>query len=350
MWMCMLMMVCCLAVVVAQSTCPVAPAVPGDRRKDKERLVLATYNVEWLFDGVNDKLAPWDGEAGAMAHLRNVARDMDVIGADVFVLQEVEDCTVLETLRKALIDGSQYRGYLVQGTETATGQDVALLSKIDPIIDLYRTSARAPYPNPSGSCRQVKTPDDTGVSKHFITKLRLTENVTIGLVGLHLIAWPTDKTRCAKREAQAAVISSAVKGIKGVQGTVVLGDYNDYSSSVPDARGDVPTSRVVDIIKSSTTPALIEAGSFMPRSRRVSHRYGSLTSMIDHCLLSPSLVPYLRTVSTLTELSASDHYPLVMTFNFSSASAPEAAEQTLSPTTWWAIAFAVVLIIIGTRL
>lgn len=38
-----------LIVTQAQQQCPNAPASPQDRRVDKTKLTIATYNVEWLF-------------------------------------------------------------------------------------------------------------------------------------------------------------------------------------------------------------------------------------------------------------------------------------------------------------
>lgn len=37
------------AVVAAQTECPQAPESPQDRRSDKSKLTIATYNGEWLF-------------------------------------------------------------------------------------------------------------------------------------------------------------------------------------------------------------------------------------------------------------------------------------------------------------
>ena len=34
--------------------CPAAPAAPGDRRRSPTSLRLATWNAEWLFDGIED--------------------------------------------------------------------------------------------------------------------------------------------------------------------------------------------------------------------------------------------------------------------------------------------------------
>jgi hypothetical protein len=38
-----------LSLALAQKECPNAPSSPQDRRTNKDSLVIATYNAEWLF-------------------------------------------------------------------------------------------------------------------------------------------------------------------------------------------------------------------------------------------------------------------------------------------------------------
>jgi hypothetical protein len=53
---------------------------------------------------------------------------------------------------------------------------------------------------------------------------------TIFTTGAHLIAFPTDKSRCAQREAQATVLARAIeselRAAPHLQ-VVLLGDFND---------------------------------------------------------------------------------------------------------------------------
>ena len=55
-------------------------------------------------------------------------------------------CSLLRRLNSKLGPTGGYRGYLIAGTDTNTGQNVALLTRVDPVTTLYRTSATSPYP------------------------------------------------------------------------------------------------------------------------------------------------------------------------------------------------------------
>eukprot|EP01064_Diplonema_japonicum_P020582 TRINITY_DN3018_c0_g1_i3.p1 TRINITY_DN3018_c0_g1~~TRINITY_DN3018_c0_g1_i3.p1 ORF type:complete len:753 (+),score=184.94 TRINITY_DN3018_c0_g1_i3:53-2260(+) len=319
------------AMALGQGTCPTAPAVPEDRRANKNKAIICSYNLKWLFDGVNDRVSPWDVPQ-AEAHIVEVAAGMDQVNADVYILEEVEDCTVVEAMRKKMTNGDDYKVYIVKGTDSYTGQDVALLTKIDPIIDLYRSKAKEAFPVTGGTCSSPSSPGTTGVSKHLATKIQLRPNLIVGIVGVHLLAWPTDKTRCSKREAQAKVIAAIATEVSiGAQGVMVMGDFNDYSGTLLDVKDHIPVSRTLEIIKEATTPPMHEAAVAVAKADRSTHGTGSLGSMIDHVLMSQSLVPYIESVAILHNITASDHFPVVVVLNFETP-VPDTATPTAAPT------------------
>ena len=53
------------------------------------------------------------------------------IDADIVHFNEVEDCRVLRLLMD-MLPGHGYRAYLVPGTDNMTGQNVGVLTRIDP--------------------------------------------------------------------------------------------------------------------------------------------------------------------------------------------------------------------------
>lgn len=71
-------------------------------------------------------------DAGATEHLEKVAQFIATLEADVVNLVEVEGCSNLKSLvvygGAAALDGA-YTAYLRQGTDSATGQDVALVTR-----------------------------------------------------------------------------------------------------------------------------------------------------------------------------------------------------------------------------
>eukprot|EP00026_Physarum_polycephalum_P013575 Phypoly_transcript_13992.p1 GENE.Phypoly_transcript_13992~~Phypoly_transcript_13992.p1 ORF type:complete len:126 (+),score=9.27 Phypoly_transcript_13992:156-533(+) len=73
------------------------------------------------------------------------------MGKDILNVAEVQDCHVLTILNEKL-KGMNYLPYLLLGTDTHTGQNVGLLTRIDPSTDILRTGASVPYPIPSSTC------------------------------------------------------------------------------------------------------------------------------------------------------------------------------------------------------
>ena len=101
--------------------------VPADRRPDGARLRIATFNVEWLFDGIDDnpQLVPWQGVTAANAHLQHVASAVGSLDADILNLVEVEGCFMLHRLIEALPQARQraeYVPYVAAGSVSIESQ------------------------------------------------------------------------------------------------------------------------------------------------------------------------------------------------------------------------------------
>ena len=58
----------------------------------------------------------------AKAHIKEMAQELDQLDADIFVLQEVEDCGALAAVKQQMRTGSQYKVFFVQGKDYATGE------------------------------------------------------------------------------------------------------------------------------------------------------------------------------------------------------------------------------------
>src|SRR5690606_10899940 len=117
--------------------------------------------------------------AAARAHRDQVGAVIRMLDADVVVLQEVEDEATVQLLVEESLDGFGYEVAFVQGTDTFTGQDVAVLSRV-PVEEAGRSDARA---NVGGSG------DTYGVSKNLFVRLTAGE-VPLTVVGLHFLARP----------------------------------------------------------------------------------------------------------------------------------------------------------------
>lgn len=57
-----------------------------------------------------------------MEHLNNIAEVIVKLDADIYNLNEVEDCQILQDLLSLLPAGHGYACYMVKGEDAATGQ------------------------------------------------------------------------------------------------------------------------------------------------------------------------------------------------------------------------------------
>ncbi len=282
---------------------------------------IATLNTHFLFDGLgNEGQATFEHRgdpAKARRHREAIARVVRSLDADVLLLQEVENESVLRALADSSLRGMGYAAYFVEGKDTYTGQDVAMLARI-PIDKIGRTDAKEPLPD--GALY--------GVSKNLYARTTLSGK-PVTLVGLHFLAFPTDASRKAQREVQAEVIRKfIVAEMREGREVLVAGDFNDFDGAHPDAGGALPITNVLARIKQAgrgSADDLVCAASQAPAEERYTS-YADRNrddfadpeerSAIDHILLSPGLAAGLLEVDyvhTYPLGSYSDHHPIVVT-------------------------------------
>jgi exonuclease III len=331
-----------LSVTNADTECPnVVSGFISDRRTNKNSLRLVQYNVEWLFvDYCNSSDCPgngcpWHTVSQAQSHLSYVADVVSSLNPDIINFCEVEGCDELNMLVDSL-GNVNYKSYLKKGTDTSTGQNVGMITKIDPLVSLYRTETRVNYPIPGSTCGYTGS-SSSGVSKHYITEFYL-NGFNVAMIGLHFIAIPTDTIRCAQREAQAQVIQNVVYDYinRGYE-VIVLGDMNDYDAEILDINSHLPKSQVLDILKGikgekKGNYTLTNVAYRVAQTERYSDWYDSDNncntnsikdfSMIDHILVSSNLnnkiinAFFYHGYSEYCGKMDSDHYPVVIDFYF----------------------------------
>lgn len=315
------------------------------------RFTVAHYNVEWLFDGRSDpSRSPYEGCAScADAHTTAIANALKATlfnpsgaMADIVHFAEVEDQSVLRRLRDQALGtrASEYNTLFVQGRDSGTGQDVAIISNTERVAAdgaPLRTDARASTPVPGSKCGPGVNRDDTGVSKNIVARFVLAipngGELKLTVVGAHLKAFPTEKRSCAQREGQALVLSSTVqKELADGREVIVLGDFNDFDGTIRDASNNKPTSRVLEFLKDVDMDGTDELENVMgrlPASERFTAWYdrngdgqykgeARERSAIDHILVSNNLAQHISDVrfyhNELDPQSTSDHWPIAVTF------------------------------------
>jgi exonuclease III len=185
----------------------------------------------------------------------------------------------------------------------------------------------------NSKCGYTGATQTTGVSKHYITEYKI-GYMQIAMISAHLIAFPTDITRCAEREAQASVLNPIIQNyIQKNYEIIVLGDFNDFDEMVVDANNNIPTSQVLDILKGKSIETqkynyqLYSIANLIQKNMRYTDWYdenkdckSSSTefSMIDHILVSKNLYNKITNAFIYHGYDEycgkynSDHFPVVI--------------------------------------
>ena len=326
--------------VLSDTECPTV-TTNGDRRINKNNLRIVQYNVEWLFiDYYSPMNCPgngctWKNLTEAQTHLDIVASRINDLNPDIINFCEVEGCDELNSLKDKL-DGT-YTPYLKKGTDSSTGQNVGMLTRIDPLKNLYRSDLKYNYPIIGSTCGYTGSIGSSGVSKHYITEYEF-NGMNIAFISAHLLAIPTDPARCAQREAQASVLQSVIADFVNKDYEIImLGDFNDYDGEVLDVNDNKPISQVLDILKGlkgelAGKYELISIAETIPQNERYSDWWDSDNncntasnldySMIDHILVTENIRNNIISTYIYHGYKEycgkydSDHYPLVVDLTF----------------------------------
>jgi len=317
----------------------------SDRRQNNtmanNRIRVMQYNVQWLFiDYYNAMSCPgegcdWINQSEAEIHMSFVAQRIKSINPDIINFCEVEGCDELRLLSDQL-DGT-YAPYLKKGTDTATGQNAGMLTRIDPLVSLYRTESRVTYPLEDSRCGYIGVTSTTGVSKHYITEFAF-YGLPVAFISAHLVAIPTEPSRCSQREGQAAVLQEVIVGyLDRNYEVIMIGDFNDYDGDVLDMNGNNPSSRVLDILKGGSGEhaglyQMTNIAADIAQKERYSDWWDSDDncatssqndySMIDHILVTEGIKKHVVNAFIYHEYGEycgkydSDHYPVVMDLVF----------------------------------
>jgi exonuclease III len=316
----------------SDTQCPVVNNPGEDRRNNKNSLKIMQYNVEWLFlDYYKQADCPGDGctwknETQSNTHVKYVTNVINLYQPDIINFCEIEGCDELKSVIN--LTSNIYNPYLIKGTDTSTGQNVGMLTKINPISNLTRTDNTYNYPIENSLCNYNET-GHVGVSKHYITTFKW-HDLKIAYFAVHLLAYPLQPDRCAKREAQAKIMEQEI--IKKVQEgyeILFIGDFNDYDRDILDLNNDKPISKVLDIIKGydNSIYKLTNIAYKIPKEQRYTNWWDKNDDckstmdefvMIDHILMSDQLLQKINNVEIYhgypenCDRLNSDHYPVIV--------------------------------------
>ena len=247
----------------------------------QERISMVSYNVENLFDCIDDTLKndnafiPEATRRWTRTRYRNklhaIARTLATIGGDhapdIVALCEVENDSVMHELtHHSALRNVGYR-YLMTASDDPRGIDVALL---------YKPSTFSPFAHRALKLAPEIIAQERPTRDVLIVSGELHTGDTLDIIVCHLPSRLNGKRAATLRASVVDLITQAIDSVSSereMPHIIVMGDFND----TPHAPTLAPLTR--------------EAGlTCITEHLEGSYRYKGKWEQIDHVYLSPSLL------------------------------------------------------------
>ena len=261
-------------------------AAPAAADPLPEKVIVATWNVEWLFDNytgdnpqelAREQSAPsreeWDWK------LAGIAKVIAEIKPTILALQEVENKRVLVFLNSLLKKqyGLDYEIAYIEGEDFFTEQDVAVMALSGLTEFSFKRQTKEMY----------QTKEYYSINKHVLCRFEwgaADQRQELTLLNVHFRAMP-EATEIRKRQGKLARAFLAAE-VQAGRNVMVIGDVNTdetYETTTKD--GDIGTLRGLN------TPAgdddLTDLYEFYKGQSKETHL---VHKQFDHILVTPSLV------------------------------------------------------------
>jgi len=196
-------------------------------------LKVLTLNSEWLWTPYDGKVDGKKFNKGDM-HPAQYQNELEFYSSlimqyqiDIVAISEIENRQVADELAAKL--GMGWKAYFRQGRDTATGQDVALLSKL-PVVKGSVTDFGFPYGRIQGSNKKKR------LSKIVGAMFWVADGTTkskVGVVTSHFLSKRNNSfKKNQNRNRQAFALTKAISAFSDdTDKIVVLGDLNDDINS-----------------------------------------------------------------------------------------------------------------------
>jgi predicted extracellular nuclease len=296
---------------------PASPdAVSTPEFEPPNTLTVATYNVENLFDLVDDPNAEegeftpgrtWDANRLGR-RLTDLADAFTAIAADVVLVNEVENLEVLTQLRDAIRAGGgpAYPYLAIAPSRDPRGIDVSLLSRYPVLLQLGRPINRA------HTCTHVETGEPTTLDGAWpearpILQVELNldadPEADLVLLGNHWKAkgrgsFPCDDDAHRLRSGlHLRALIETLAAARPEMGLIALGDFNTWDFEAPlaealDARLDLEAQAL--LYNAWGDAGVLERNTRNDndwnRPANSSYQFDGVWSRLDHILLSGSLL------------------------------------------------------------
>ena len=262
-----------------------ALAAPSPADERPEKLVVATWNLEWFYDNypgdnyaqlAKDQSAPsraeWDWK------LAGVAKAIAEMKPNILCLQEIENQRVLFYLTSHLKKqhGLEYRTAFIEGGDFFTEQDVAILSLSGMVGFGRREQTQEMY---AGK-------EYYNVQKHLIAEFEWgagDDKERLTVINVHFRAMP-EQTEIRKRQGRLVKEWLKEKIAKG-ENVMIVGDVNT-NEVLPDVAKDGDVAVLLGSDTSDKSDDLIDLLATIPKQPQFTHMIGR---QFDRILVTPSL-------------------------------------------------------------
>lgn len=271
---------------------------------------IANWNVRNFFDTVDNPAIPNDSEIVFSASEyadkgEKVGAVLTALAADVIVLSEVENQTVLDDLDANELGGAYPHRAIVDSNDPR-GIDVGVLSKL-PLVEVVShkddmfavEGTNAPTYQFARDCMEF----------HFEVDGR-----RLVLLGVHFRSkGPPDDADKRLAEAQRSrAIAAEVAAVHPDAAIAILGDFNDLPGSLP----------VEWVRLGPGGEPWTDAPDFVPSQDRWTFEFMGELELIDHQFSNPTLASMLDPASVVIRHgadveAAGDHAPIMATYYLS---------------------------------
>ncbi|KPJ93749.1 MAG: hypothetical protein AMJ55_07500 [Gammaproteobacteria bacterium SG8_15] len=307
----------------------------------RNRLTVATFNVENLFDLIDDPIKDDESSTPTAEELEiklgkltlAIADEMHL--PDVIVIQEVENTAILQQLADrinsltmsnyhvASFESSDERGIEVGfmwDTNRVTNSDVYQMTGAD-VEAAFGPESASPGREPLVGVFSFNEAEFILIGNHFKSKG--------GDDPLFGINQPPVRITEEQRKLQAQTVRNFVNQLfvaNPKANVIVAGDLNDFQFAEPGEGDDHPIAIIEGLAEEVALTNLIRE---VKESERFTYIYDGNSQALDHMLVSPSLLEQVKTVriprfnANYPEIlgadptsanRSSDHDPIVATF------------------------------------
>lgn len=259
-----------------------ARAARGD--EPPERLIVATWNMEWFFDDRPDdnqsdlakQMSPPNREDWEW-RLQSAARVIGGIQPTILAVQEVEDRDALYALCRLLEeqDNLRYRIAYIPGFDFGTEQQVAIL---------YR-SGLVEYSRREQSQEMYESREYYNLPKHMFARFEWGQGDDLESLVVTTVHWRATPESTDIRQKQARLLRHWLDAdLKQGENVIALGDFNSEH-----APGQEPLGSEMQLLcwPAADSPALFDVSRKLPADLQATHLSDRA---FDRILISQSLI------------------------------------------------------------